>query len=187
MPRPSCLAVSVRLDRGVHRAALSSRPRPGGAPLRMAGSRLWLDRYWRQEAQVAPTCSSASADRPADLDLATLRADLDALFAGTPSPTNGSPRRVAALARVSVIAGGPGTGKTTTIARLVAVLRRQHPELRVALAAPTGKAAARLEEAVRVGRRAAHRDRLGVAGDAVGLDTAPAAGPAARRRQPLPA
>ena len=57
---------------------------------------------------------------------------------------------VSALGRVSVLAGGPGTGKTTTVARLLALLRDQPgPELRIALAAPTGKAAARLEEAVR--------------------------------------
>jgi exodeoxyribonuclease V alpha subunit len=48
-----------------------------------------------------------------------------------------------------VIAGGPGTGKTTTVAQLITVLRRRlGPDLRIALAAPTGKAAARLEEAV---------------------------------------
>ena len=57
---------------------------------------------------------------------------------------------VSALGRVSVLAGGPGTGKTTTVARLLALLRDQPgPALRIALAAPTGKAAARLEEAVR--------------------------------------
>jgi exodeoxyribonuclease V alpha subunit len=49
---------------------------------------------------------------------------------------------------VSVLAGGPGTGKTTTVARLLAVLRDQDPGLRIALAAPTGKAAARLGEAI---------------------------------------
>ena len=60
----------------------------------------------------------------------------------------------AVLRRVSVIAGGPGTGKTTTVARLLALLEQQAvahgtgPPL-IALAAPTGKAALRLEEAVR--------------------------------------
>ena len=50
---------------------------------------------------------------------------------------------------VTVIAGGPGTGKTTTIARLLAVLAETLDTLpRVALAAPTGKAAARMQEAV---------------------------------------
>jgi exodeoxyribonuclease V alpha subunit len=71
---------------------------------------------------------------------------------------------VCALARVSVLAGGPGTGKTTTVARLLGLLREQHPEERIALAAPTGKAAARLEEAVRSSTAflpAEDRDRLG--------------------------
>ena len=56
---------------------------------------------------------------------------------------------VCALSRVSVLAGGPGTGKTTTVSRLLALLREQDPTCRIALAAPTGKAAARLGEAVR--------------------------------------
>lgn len=126
----------------------------GGGPLHLVGSRLWLDRYWRQEAQVAADVLQRSADRPRDLDVAALEADLAAQL------TEGDQRaatRVAALARVSVIGGGPGTGKTTTIARLVAVLHRQRPGLRVALAAPTGKAAARLQEAVQLPAATLHR------------------------------
>jgi exodeoxyribonuclease V alpha subunit len=122
---------------------------PGGSPMRLVGSRLWLDRYWRQEAQVAEELLHRSAQRPADLDLAVLRSDLESLFGSTSDADQRLATCVAALSRVSVIGGGPGTGKTTTIARLIAVLRRQRPELRIALAAPTGKAAARLEEAVR--------------------------------------
>ncbi len=83
----------------------------GGSPLRMVGSRLWLDRYWRQEAQVADELRRRSADRPFDVDPAALRADLDSLF---PAGTDADQRfatSVAALSRVSVIAGGPGTGK----------------------------------------------------------------------------
>ena len=53
-----------------------------------------------------------------------------------------------------MLAGGPGTGKTTTVSRLLALLREQHPTCRIALAAPTGKAAARLGEAVAL----VHRD-----------------------------
>jgi exodeoxyribonuclease V alpha subunit len=119
---------------------------PGGKPLRIVGSRLWLDRYWRQEAQVADEMLRRGADRPSDLDVATLRTDLAALLDDDDQRHATS---VAATSRISVIGGGPGTGKTTTIARLIAALRRQRPELRIALAAPTGKAAARLEEAVR--------------------------------------
>jgi exodeoxyribonuclease V alpha subunit len=120
----------------------------GGSPLQIVGSRLWLDRYWRQEAQVADDLLRRSADRPADLDPDALAADLDSLFTAETEADQRMATYVAATSRVSVIGGGPGTGKTTTIARLVAVLRRRRPELRVALAAPTGKAAARLEEAV---------------------------------------
>jgi exodeoxyribonuclease V alpha subunit len=131
---------------------------PGGPPVRLVGSRLWLDRYWRQEAQVAAELLRHSQDRPGDIDLAALRADLDELFATEADQRLAT--AVAALSRVSVIAGGPGTGKTTTIARLIAVLRRRHPASRIALAAPTGKAAARLQEAVRsAGDRLTDADR----------------------------
>ncbi len=83
-------------------------------PLRLLGTRLYLDRYWREERAVA--------------------ADLNDLTAG---------------GRLQVIAGGPGTGKTTEVARMVAELLEGdgRPPL-IALAAPTGKAAARLQEAV---------------------------------------
>ncbi len=121
----------------------------GGPPMQMVGSRLWLDRYWRQEVQVADDLLRRSSDRPDDVEPTMLRADLDSLFVGHPAADQRLAVAVAALSRVSVIAGGPGTGKTTTVAQLITVLlRRLGPGLRIALAAPTGKAAARLEEAV---------------------------------------
>ena len=107
----------------------------------------------------------------------------------------------AALSRLTVLTGGPGTGKTTTVARLLAVLQTvAGPGLRVALAAPTGKAAARLQEAVRaeVARPGRRADRAAVGepeattlhrllGLAAGqLDPVPARPrppPAARRRR----
>lgn len=120
-----------------------------GGPLRMVGSRIWLTRYWSQEEQVAAELLKRSAQSPADLDLDRLAGGLHRLF---PLPQDGDQRQAAAVcavSRVSVLAGGPGTGKTTTVARLLALLLEQHPTWRIALAAPTGKAAARLEEAVR--------------------------------------
>lgn len=55
---------------------------------------------------------------------------------------------LAASGRLCIISGGPGTGKTTTVARLLGRLLRQQPHLQIALAAPTGKAAARMMEAL---------------------------------------
>ena len=119
------------------------------APLVLRGSRLWLARYDAQEEQVVAALRARTASLPDDLDLDLLARGLDRLF---PRETDADQRlgaAVCALSRVSVLAGGPGTGKTTTVSRVLALLREQHPGLRIALAAPTGKAAARLEEAVR--------------------------------------
>ncbi|MEJ5913280.1 exodeoxyribonuclease V subunit alpha [Pseudokineococcus sp. 1T1Z-3] len=120
-----------------------------GGPLRVQGSRVWLGRYWDQEELVARELTARAADVPDDVDADLLRAGLARLF---PREEDADQRAAAAccvLSRVSVLAGGPGTGKTTTVSRVVALLREQHPTWRVALAAPTGRAAARLTEAVR--------------------------------------
>ncbi|HET9945631.1 MAG TPA: exodeoxyribonuclease V subunit alpha, partial [Actinomycetes bacterium] len=134
-------------------------------PLRMHGTRLWLARYWDQEEQVAGELRERSAVAPTDLDADVLSAALDRLFPHASDSDQRSAAQACATSRVSVLAGGPGTGKTTTVSRLLALLKEQHPEWRVRLAAPTGKAAARLEEAVRSSTAAlsdaADRDRVG--------------------------
>ncbi|MDX6245471.1 MAG: exodeoxyribonuclease alpha subunit [Frankiales bacterium] len=119
-----------------------------GGPLRMNGSRLWLTRYWEQEAAVARELLERSAVAP-DYDPAQLKAGLHRLFPHAHDRDQQLASAVCALSRISVLAGGPGTGKTTTVSRLLALLREQDPTCRIALAAPTGKAAARLAEAVR--------------------------------------
>jgi exodeoxyribonuclease V alpha subunit len=133
-------------DRWVERCAAS--PLIGG-PLRRVGSQLWLTRYWDQEERVATELLDRCAAAPTDLDLGVLGTGMQRLFPLAADADQRQAAAVCALSRVSVLAGGPGTGKTTTVARLLALLREQHPTWRVALAAPTGKAAARLEEAVR--------------------------------------
>ncbi|MBF6353408.1 exodeoxyribonuclease V subunit alpha [Nocardia higoensis] len=127
-------------------------PAPGddGGPL------LYLDRYHRQEQTIRRVLTERAASHPT-VDAAVVRRELDRLF-GVDGGAPDRQRLAAALAAThwtTVVAGGPGTGKTHTIARVLALLeahRRAGPgaaPLRIALAAPTGKAAARLQEAVR--------------------------------------
>ncbi len=130
---------------------------PADRPLRLFGSRLYLDRYWRHERNVADDLRRrATAEQPA-VDLEALSSSLDRLLPRRSAEADDGLQRLAAatvvLRRLSVVAGGPGTGKTTTVARILALLHEQaralgQPPPRVALAAPTGKAAARLAEAV---------------------------------------
>jgi exodeoxyribonuclease V alpha subunit len=128
---------------------------PSGRPLRLASGLLYLERYWQQEEVVRVQLQRRFAAPPPDVDQSRLAAALPRLFDHEGLASGEADRQelavaVSALGRVSVLAGGPGTGKTTTVARLLALLRDQPgPALRIALAAPTGKAAARLEEAVR--------------------------------------
>ncbi|KQT01226.1 exodeoxyribonuclease V subunit alpha [Cellulomonas sp. Leaf395] len=117
-------------------------------PLRWVDGRVYLDRYWRDE-QTVRAAMHDRLSRPATADADALDAAVDRLY---PSATDAAQRealRTAATSHLMVLTGGPGTGKTTTVARLVAALQAAAgPHLRVALAAPTGKAAARLQESV---------------------------------------
>ncbi|WP_433520723.1 exodeoxyribonuclease V subunit alpha [Nocardia pseudovaccinii] len=127
-------------------------------PLRLVtGPLLYLDRYYQQEQTIRRVLTERSGHHP-KVDPAIVRRELDRLF---DAPVGAAPDRqriAAALAAThwtTVVAGGPGTGKTHTIARILALLdahQQAHPKLptlRIAMAAPTGKAAARLQEAVR--------------------------------------
>jgi exodeoxyribonuclease V alpha subunit len=120
-------------------SALASAP----PALRVDEDLLYLDRYWLEEQQVADDVRTMIAVKPVKVS-----PDIDRLF-----PAGFEEQRAAAkvaLAQgLTVLTGGPGTGKTTTVARLLALLAAG-TRLRIALAAPTGKAAARLQEAVQL-------------------------------------
>ncbi|WP_308054149.1 exodeoxyribonuclease V subunit alpha [Cellulomonas wangsupingiae] len=121
---------------------------PADRPVRWVDGRVYLDRYWRDE-QVVRREVDARLVGLLDVDDDALRAAVHARFGRPQDARQRLAAATAALSRLTVLTGGPGTGKTTTVARLVAVLRDvAGPGLRVALAAPTGKAAARLQEAV---------------------------------------
>ena len=125
----------------------------GLRPLRLDGSRLYLDRYLGEERQIADDLIAlAGAPAPA-VDDALLGDGVRRLFGDEVAGRQALAAAAAVAARVSVVAGGPGTGKTTTVARILALLHEQAaaagaPPPLIALAAPTGKAAARLQEAV---------------------------------------
>ena len=134
---------------------------PGGRPLRLVDERLYLERYWREEESVRCSLAERAAAPPPVVDLARLRVGLDRLFGAPEAAAQRLAAAVGVLRSVSVLAGGPGTGKTSTVAGLLALLFDQPgPPPRVALAAPTGKAAARLEEAVAATLPARLRERV---------------------------
>jgi exodeoxyribonuclease V alpha subunit len=122
-------------------------------PLVLDGSRLYLYRYWDYEKRLIDLLKERVTRESPAIDERRLAEGLRRLF--PPSETEETDwQKVAASAavlnRFCVISGGPGTGKTTAVARLLVLLLEQAGPagLRVALAAPTGKAAARLQEAL---------------------------------------
>jgi exodeoxyribonuclease V alpha subunit len=122
-------------------------------PLILEGSRIYLRRYWRHEQDVVRTIvSRVGQDR--EVDVAQVRAWLDRLFDPSPQPGPDWQKIACAVAmrnHFTLITGGPGTGKTFTVARLLTLLFAMADDasrLRIALAAPTGKAAARLKQSI---------------------------------------
>ncbi|QDB80718.1 exodeoxyribonuclease V subunit alpha [Georgenia sp. 311] len=122
---------------------------PADRPARWVDGRLYLDRYWRDEQLVRREVDARLA-APLAAPPPRLGETVRRLF---PAPADARQRLATAAAvtsRLTVLTGGPGTGKTTTVARMLAALQATvGPGLRTALAAPTGKAAARLHESVR--------------------------------------
>lgn len=145
-----------------------ANPTINNTPLVLTGTRLYLRRYWQYEQDVRAGIERRFArgeQLEAALPLDTARAALDALFAPR---ENAEPHvradwqklacALAARSAFSIVTGGPGTGKTTTVVRLLALLQTlalgrasdttNARPLRIRLAAPTGKAAARLNESI---------------------------------------
>lgn len=136
---------TVAADRGQPLVLLD-----GAAPL------LYLRRYWDYERSVAAHMAQRTAADAVALDEPRVREWLGRLFSSSAAAANAVDWQKLACAlalrgHMSVITGGPGTGKTYTAARLLALLFATAPDaaqLRVALAAPTGKAAARLKQSI---------------------------------------
>lgn len=125
--------------------ALSASERP--APIVLSGDRLYLHRLWHNEGHVARFFQPQVA--PQQFAPQQIRAVLDELFGTHAEDWQKIAAAVALTQKTAVISGGPGTGKTTTVAKLLAALiRLSDGSLRIQLAAPTGKAAARLTESL---------------------------------------
>jgi exodeoxyribonuclease V alpha subunit len=120
-------------------------------------ARLYLRRYWRDETLVA-SCVRARALERHPVDPSQVQRWLDLLFESRDDSSQGVHPdwqklacAIALRGAVAIITGGPGTGKTYTVARLLALLFATAPDAarqRIALAAPTGKAAARLKQSI---------------------------------------
>lgn len=129
------------------RDSLSGLDCVGGAedwtPLVWDGRRLYLRRYFDYERALAADLRARSA--PLGAPAPNLEALLTATF---PDAGQRAAARIALTRRLTLISGGPGTGKTHTLARIIGLLQQAEPRLRIALAAPTGKAAARMGDAL---------------------------------------
>lgn len=127
-------------------------------------TRFYLSRYQQYETAVAVSLRQRAAKALQPADAVALRRDLDALF-GTDAQDR---QRLAALLAqfraLTLVSGGPGTGKTTTVVKMLALLQAQEISrhsresgndvgLRILLAAPTGKAAQRLSESIRAAKQ----------------------------------
>ena len=129
-------------------AAIEASPLLAAGVVRWELGLLYLDRYHRLETQVHDDLALRLAQAPPDVDEARLESALAKVRAGHFSPEQEAAVAAAVRRRTTILTGGPGTGKTTTVARLLALLADQAGGgLAIALAAPTGKAATRLQEA----------------------------------------
>jgi exodeoxyribonuclease V alpha subunit len=135
----------------------------GNTPLVLSSGRLYLRRYWQYTQQVAQGILQRIAKPLGGVGFLpeNLINRLDDLFKTLRSPEELAKTEIhwqsvaaaiAAASAFTVISGGPGTGKTTTVVQLLVLLQglalEQGQNLRICLAAPTGKAAARLTESI---------------------------------------
>ena len=126
-------------------------------PFVVEGKRLYLRRYWRYEEETAAALLKLAADSPADVDAAEVETEIETETAGSDLTDEQKEALRGALGgRLTVITGGPGTGKTTVAAHLLTILMKRDGT-KVVATAPTGKAAARLKESLakRMGAKSA--------------------------------
>lgn len=160
---PEHLALQNILDQSHTLANVKDKQVKSNSPIILEGNQLYLQRYWQYESQLAAIIRK-KASKSNELDIPQTKDLINRLF-GESNNTNQQALTidwqkvavcVAASQALSFITGGPGTGKTTTVTRLLALLQglaatnplRKGKPLNIQLVAPTGKAAARLTESI---------------------------------------
>lgn len=125
------------------------------APMLFQHGKLYLYRYWQSEYRIAQRINQSVRCQGENADEALHQSILDRFFSQKDEAIDWQKIAVATALkqRFCLISGGPGTGKTYTVAILLAALQslqiaQQQSLLRIALTAPTGKAAARLKESI---------------------------------------
>ena len=150
-PVPEWSALLTQSGVCAPRAELSTRR--SATPLVMDGSRVALRRYAEAEQRLATQVSqrlmSMSGTPDAEL-VEPVRSLYHLLFPTAATEVDWQAQAALAALRspLTIVTGGPGTGKTTTAARILALLLAQDPSRSVAIAAPTGRAARRLKESM---------------------------------------
>ena len=153
----SCIHINADDRHILQLSGLASEPeQQQNTPLIVENNRLYLKRYWQYETDLAQAIRQKVANPPQPPE--NLPVILDQYFPAATTESDETDWQREAAANVaqqsfSIITGGPGTGKTTTILKILAILQQIHQnELSIALAAPTGKAANRLQESMADGK-----------------------------------
>ncbi|WP_040976369.1 exodeoxyribonuclease V subunit alpha [Necropsobacter massiliensis] len=136
--------------------AFSDRPMEKNAPLVFQYDALYFYRIWQDEYRVAQYLTSAvknAGENPSSLEMTNIAHVLARYFPTEESSSAPNRQKIAVAIALHkpfcLISGGPGTGKTTTVSRVLLSLQELNQcRLRIKLAAPTGKAAARLSESI---------------------------------------
>jgi exodeoxyribonuclease V alpha subunit len=159
IPGEAPLCSADELEDALAGSALAGA-RGSSVPLIVEGGCLYLQRYWAYEERLAGRLRALLAQPPAAVDIRRLGPDgnlFDYGWVGAGEPNwQAAAAAVALRQRFTVISGGPGTGKTYTVLRLIRLLLESaeaggRPPPVIRLAAPTGKAAARMMESIRAG------------------------------------
>lgn len=141
----------IRLKKGEASFLSTLKPVVGesASPLILEGEKLFLGRMWQLEYDLAVEIKRLAAADTSTPDAAGVRQNLAKWFQGVGSEGQRDAAALALLQSFMVITGGPGTGKTTTVAKLLALICSGDGSLpHIALAAPTGKAAAHMARAL---------------------------------------